>query len=201
MAFQFWTDKGDQLSTGMPNDMGFNFGGGGASSVVQRSMGNIYCKPLAAAVNPGGVAGDYVLDFLALPAGSLDAVGRGLEIFAQGNVATGTNTKQIKLWWNVTAPVIGSLVSGGTLIADTGSYSTTGATGYSISARVFKTATLNSQLCMSAYTQIGVALAAQAACVVAAAVESGAINIAVTGAAGTTATDIAHFFMQVKALN
>ena len=198
----FDSAKGDIPWNSLPNTFGVQFGGA-SSPASMAGDGNIYRNPIAVAsgVNPGGTAGDYVVDFFAIPAGSLDKVGRGLEIIAMGNVASNTNSKRVKLWWNTAAPTVGSVVSGGTLIADTGAYTTTGAAGYSLTAMVFKTAAANSQICLHQASQIGAAVGALVAGSTTTATESGVIYVAVTANAATTATDITHLFTEVFAMN
>ena len=201
MAFHFMTDKGDIASNFLPNDTAFQLGGSLLGGAVMKPDGNIYRTALATPVNPGGTAGDYVVDIFALAAGSFDIVGRGLEFTAMGNVANNTNSKRIKLWWNVTAPAIGNVVSGGTLIADTGAYTTTGAAGYSLTAMIFKTATLNTQLCLHQAAQIGATVGSLVAASTASATESGIIYLAVSANVATATTDISHYFTEIFGMN
>lgn len=174
--------------------------GGGTGTML--SEGNINRQLSVAGVQPGTTANDNVLAFFSLPAGSLDALGRGLTITAQGSFAATNNAKRLKLIFNATTAVVGSAVTGGTTIADTGSLTTTSnAGGWSIQANVFKTGALgsNTQLGLHQLTQPAAVLPTAPAAI--AAVESGAILIAVTGAAATATTDITFNFLEINAMN
>jgi hypothetical protein len=73
-----------------------------------------------------------------LPASSFDVFGRGLSITAAGRSGpTNATNKTIRLFWGCTAAVVGSTVSGGTIIADTGVQTTVNA-GWMLTANVFK---------------------------------------------------------------
>ena len=117
--------------------------GSGTGTVL--AEGNIYRYVNGAGINPGATGADNVLAVYSLPANSFDAIGnRGLSIQAWGSFANNTNAKRSKIIFNPTAAVVGQAVSGGTVIADTGSYSTTGAVGWNIGAQVFKYGAANS---------------------------------------------------------
>ncbi len=197
----FSSSKGDVSSAGFPSDTGVSFGGGSGNFAP---AGNIYRYVSGTGISPGATAADNVLAAYSIPAGSFDAAGRGMNFLAMGKFATGTNTKQVKIIFNPTTAVVGSTVgSGGTTIADSGSYSTTGACAWQMDANVFKYGAAGSN------TQLGIHQSAQIAAVVSAlvvptaitATESGAILVAVTGAAGTTATDIVLNFFEVYVMN
>ena len=164
--------------------------------------GNIYRNTFASA-NPGGTGGDYVLAAYSLPAGSFDIAGRGINLVAMGSVANNTNAKRMKLYYGCTTATVGSLVSGGTVIADTGSYTTTGAAGWQVEANVFKygAAASNTQLGLHMTAQIGSTVGALLSPTALNSTESGAIIVAVTGNATTTATDIIYNFFEVNAMN
>ena len=139
-----------------------------------------------------------------VPANSLDGISnRGLAITAVGSVANNTNAKRMKIYFNATTAVVGSTVTGGTVIADTGSYTTTGAAGWQINAQVFKygVAGSNTQLAMHESTQIGATVSSLVTPQALTATESGVILIAITGNATTATTDIVMNFAQINAMN
>ena len=197
----FDSDKGNVPWGFSPNSSATQFGSGLAAA---REVGTINLQLSSAGISPGATAADNVLAFYSIPAGSFDAATRGIYITAVGSFATGTNTKQIKIIFNPATAVVGSTVgSGGTTIADSGSYNTTGACAWQLTAAVYKYGVAGSN------TQFGIHYSAQIAAVTRAlvvptaitAVESGAILIAVTGAAGTTASDILFNFLEITAMN
>ena len=164
--------------------------------------GNIY-RNVSAGTNPANTGGDYVLATFALPAYSFDIAGRGLNLLAQGSVANNTNAKRIKLYFNCTTATVGSTVTGGTVIADTGSYSTTGAAGWSLEANVFKygASGSNTQLALHMSAQVGNTVGTLLVPSALTATESGTILMAVTGNATTAATDIIYNFFEINAMN
>lgn len=176
---------------------GFTFGNGGA---ILGAEGNISRIVNPAGVQPGSTGADIVLANYIIPALSFDLLGRGLNIMACGAMAVNANVKTVKLIFGATAAVIGSAVSGGTAIA---SLITTGSVGggWQIAANVFKSAALNAQLAVHEASQVGSFIGALLAPSTLAAVESGAIILAVTGNAATTATDITFNFLDVNAMN
>ena len=155
------------------------------------------------AVNPGATGADNVLAVYSLPANSLDIAGRCLNIFAQGNVANNTNSKRVKIYVGCTTAVVGSTVTGGTVVADTGAYTTTGAAGWIVEANVVKYGAngSNTQYGLHASAQVGATVGSLLVSSALTMTESGAILIAVTGNAATTATDITLNFFEVNAMN
>jgi hypothetical protein len=199
MATSLWSpDKGTILNTALPNDTAVTFGSGG---LTMRGDGNLAIYASATATNPGGTGGDYVLYSFTLPANSLDASTRGVNIVASGSFANNTNAKRVKILWGCATAVVGSLVSGGTIIADTGSYSTTGAVGWSVEANVFNTSTANTQVGIHVAAQMGATVASLLAPVSLSATTSSAIIIAVTGNATTTASDIGFNWAEIFGMN
>ena len=185
------------------------FGGTTAPTALQAQNlasfpeeGNIY-REIVASRNPGGTAGNYVLGVFAIPAYSFDISGRGLNILAQGSVANNTNVKTINLYVGATTAVVGSLITGGTLIASTGAYSTTGASGWSIEANVFKygASGSNTQLALHMSAQVGSVVGTLSTPTALTLPENGIILVAVTGNAATTATDIIYNFFEINAMN
>ena len=183
-----------------PPSVSSQFGSGGGSFGAQ---GNLAVQLAASGIQPGATGADNVLAVYALPANSFDNQGRGIYIAAVGSFGATVNTKRVKIVFNPASAVVGSTVGGaGTTIADTGTVTTNGG-GWSLGASVYKTGVGggNTQLCVHEAAQVGGAVAALLAPSAAAAVESGAILIAVTGNATTVATDILLNFFQVNVNN
>ena len=153
--------------------------------------------------NPASTAADVVLAVYALPASSFDVAGRALNIFAQGDVANNTNSKRVKLYYGCTTAVVGSAVTGGTVIADTGAYTTTGAAGFIVEANVVKTGATgsNTQRGLHASAQVGAVVGSLLPSTALTAPENATILIAVTGNAATATTDITLQFFEVNAMN
>jgi hypothetical protein len=181
------------------------FGSSGANNSNFGLSGNIYRAVFAAATqNPGATGADNVLAVYSIPAGSFDVAGRILQITAQGSFANNTNTKTTKLIFNPSTAVVGSTVgTGGTTIATSGAYSTTGACGWLLQATVGKygAAGSNTQIGQETATIINTTHGGMGVPTALTATESGAILIAVTGNAATTATDIALTMFEVNACN
>jgi hypothetical protein len=164
--------------------------------------GNIAVQLAPAGVQPGSTGNDNVLAAFSIPANAFDIAGRGIVINAQGSLVNNANTKRLKIIFGATTAVIGSAVSGGTAIADSGSVTTIGG-GWSLQASVFKTGNpgSNTQMGLHQQTQLGATVSSLVAPSALTAVESGAILVAVTGAAGTATTDITFNFLQINAMN
>ena len=176
----------------------------GQSTAFINEMGALVRTALGTAISPGATGADNVLAVYSIPALLFDQAGRGIRVKAAGSFATGTNTKQVKIIFNPSTAVVGSTVgSGGTVIADTGSYSTTGTPGFSLEGLVVKYGALasNTQWAMQLDARVAATNPGVAAPVLATATESAAILVAVTGNAGTTATDILLSFFEVLGLN
>lgn len=162
----------------------------------------------SAGVNPAATGGvDYVVATFQIPAGFFDQAGRGVYIEAGGSFAANANAgKEAKLFFNPTAPVVGVAVSGGTLVADTGSQATNGG-AWSLSGQVFKYGAGGPLGVGGSNTQIVQGLGAIAGAshqgispiALATATESGVIWLAVTLRATTATTDISWQVMQVNA--
>lgn len=175
----------------------------GKSSAVVPGSGNIAAQVLGTAVNPGATGNDNVLASWSLPANLFDIAGRGIMISAMGSVASNTNSKRIKIIIGCTTAVVGSAVTGGTTIADTGAYTTTGAAGWSIGAQVFKYGSggSNTQIALHQPSQIGGTTSTLLVPSALTLAENAAILLAITGNAGTTATDIGYNFGELFATN
>jgi len=176
----------------------------GAGTALMGAEGNLTGGRIvsSAGVSPAGTGGDYVIAVYSMPANSFDVALRGVNIIAQGSVAANGNTKRIKLYWGCTTAVVGSLVTGGTVVCDTGAVTTNGA-GWSVESNVFKygAAGSNTQIALHVSAQVGNTVGPLLSPSLVAASESGAILIAVTGNATTTATDILFNFLEMNGMN
>jgi hypothetical protein len=179
---------------------GFTFGSGGS---LMGGEGNIYREILNPGRNPGGLAADNVIAAYLLSASSFDAAGRGVNLLAQGSVANNANSKEMKIYWGCTTAVIGSTVTGGTVIADSGAYTTAAAVGWSLEANVFKYGNpgSNTQLALHMSAQIGSTVGSLLVPTPLTTPENAGILIAVTGNAATALTNIVQSFFEVNAMN
>lgn len=172
----------------------------GGDSATFLASGLINRQISSAGISPGATGADNVLAAFTLSGGSLDGIGnRGLLISTHGSFAANGNNKRLKIIWNPTTAVVGSTVgSGGTTVADSGTVTTNGG-GWHLAGRVFKygSAGSNTQITSAGPLSPGTPVAP----VLATAVESGAILIAVTGNATTTASDIVFNMLAIEALN
>ncbi len=178
---------------------GIVFGGGTAAMGAE---GNINLQTSSAGVNPGATAADNVIAVYSLPASSFSAAGKTVTVTACGSFAATGNNKRVKLFFNPSAAVVGSTITGGTLLADTGTVATNNG-GWLVAGTVVKygAAASNTQLCVSGGAAAGAVHAGVSLPALATATESGAILIAVTGNATTAATDIVFNFLEVNAMN
>lgn len=205
----FLTEQGDLSGAALPSDTAFQYGGSVVNGPPQalggpRVLLNKQNFAQAAPQNPGATGADNVLAVYSLPANTFDAAGRSISIRAFGSIATGTNNKTVKIIFNPATAVVGSTVgASGSTIASTGVYATTGATGFSLEAIVTKdSATANKQTGINVQNIIGATTSTADGLlspVAITAVESASILIAVTGNAGTTATDIGLLLLEVTA--
>ena len=175
----------------------------GNSAAQAAGAGNIAATALGTPVNPGAINSDNVLAVWTLPANLFSKAGVGVMVTAMGSVANNTNAKRIKIYWGCTTAVVGSAVSGGVVIADSGAYAITGAAGWSIEAQVFKYGApgSNTQLALHQSAQIGATVGALITPSVLTSVESSNILVAITGNAATALTDIAYFWGEIFATN
>lgn len=187
----------------MPSNMLTYFGSGTGTILSDGNLHRQIGNPLA---GNNADTEDDVLASYALPASSFDVAGRGLCITAQGSTGATTNDKRIKLWFN--AAISAGVVTGGSVIADTGAW-VNGTTpnsnvGWQLMANVLKYGVGGSNTQYARGTAIlggthgGVGLP-----VFSAAVESGAIVIALTGSSYTTgaANDVVATWFEVNAMN
>lgn len=173
----------------------------GSSTIGFYEEGNLLRA--TSAISPAATGADNVLAVYSLPANGFDQAGRCLNLYAQGNVANNTNAKRMKIYVGCTAAVVGSTVSGGTVIADSSSYNTTGAAGWILEANIVKygAANSNTQYGLHASAQVGSTVGALIPSTSLTMTENATILIAVTGNATTTASDIVLNFFEVNAMN
>jgi hypothetical protein len=157
---------------------------------------------VAGAVAPGATGADNVVGVITIPANYLAFNGQGIEVTASGNFAVNANNKRIKLWFNATTAVVGSTITGGTLLADTGVVATSGV-GWLVQGGVFKrgslganTQTTESIGAVSGGTHDGVVINVDTT-----AVETAPILCAVTINNTTTVTDAVMSEFEVDAWN
>ena len=196
-----WVFSGADYANGgsTPNSDVVQFGSGAAFAAAE---GNINRQIVSAGVQPGATGADNVLAAYSIPANSFDVAGRGICLTAQGSFGATGNNKRIKIIFNATTAVVGSTVTGGTTICDTGTVATNGG-GWSLQGNVFKygAAGSNTQVGLHQQAQVGAAVAAMLAPSLITATESGAILVAVTGNATTAASDIVFNFFEANAMN
>jgi hypothetical protein len=195
-----WVFVGADFANGgtAPANEAVGFGSGNAPI---SAGGNLF-RSVSAGVTCGGSGNDFVLGVYSIPGNSFDIAGRGVTITAQGSFGGNTNSKRVKIIFNPVAAVIGSVVNGGTLVADTGSVLTNGS-GWSIQANVFKYGAngSNTQMGIHQQAQVGPSVSPLVAPTPITAVESGAILVAVTGNPGTLPGDISMNLFEVAANN
>lgn len=165
------------------------------------NFSNQYRYANSTGVSPGGTAGDYVLSVYSIPANTLgSALGQLQEFAIQASGAFGAtaNNKRIKLIWNATTAVVGSAVTGGTVIADTGTVTTNGG-GFNIWGAVVRSGA-NAQILINEGSIAGTSHLGTAAPTSATAAESGVILVAVTGNATTATSDIKLNYFQVDGM-
>ncbi len=179
---------------------------GGGTATLDES-GNINVQSGNPLTNPASITNDNVLAVYTLPANSLNAAGRGLEITAAGNFAADSQAKRVKLIWGATTAVVGSSVATNTtsfLLGDTGSTTNAGvASGWCIQSQVYKYGAIGSNTQIG--QEIGVIVGSvHGGCGVASALtnnESLPILIAVTGNATSSVGDISLYNINVEAFN
>lgn len=179
---------------------------GGGTGVLEES-GNVNVQSGNPLTNPASITNDNVLAVYTLPANSLSAAGKGLEITVCGNLGNDSQAKRVKLIWNPTAAVVGSSVATNTtsfLLGDTGSTTNAGVlAGWVIQSQVYKygAAGSNTQVGQEIGTIVG---AIHGGCGIAAALttnESLPILIAVTGNATSSVGDISLYNLNIQGFN
>jgi hypothetical protein len=179
---------------------------GGGTAVMQES-GNVNVQSGVPLANPATITNDNVLAVYTLPAGSLSAAGKGVEITCGGNLGNDTQAKRCKLIWNAISPVVGSAVATNStsfLLGDTGSTTNGGATaGWLIQAEVYKYGAAGSNTQIGQETGVIVG-SVHGGCGIASALttnESVSIAIAVTGNATSSVGDISLYNLNIEAFN
>ncbi len=158
----------------------------------------------AAGVSPGAINQDNVLAVFSVPANAFGAlVGEeaNLVIEAVGSFGATANNKRLKIIAGPSAAVVGSAVTGGTTIADSGTVATNGG-GWSIRGRIVKYGAVGSN------TQLGINIGAVAGAVylgvsppVALTLnENAAFLIAIVGNATTVVGDIKLNFVEIDGM-
>ncbi len=171
----------------------------GSGTGTMNVAGNLYSQVYGAtAQSPTTTGADYVLAVYSIPANTFDGLGnsqRNLTVTASGQFGASANNKRVKLYFNPSAAVIGSTPSGGTLVADTATCTASGL-GWLLAMTIGKLGApnANTQVAQAIAQTVNVAGGTLASSVglpvFPTATENGAILVAVTGNAGTTATDV-----------
>ena len=177
----------------------------GSSSASMAAEGNIsrQVPGVAGGIFPTATGSDILIGIYTIPASFFDVAGRGIQIEASGSLGANANTKRIKLWYNASGSV-GGTIGGGTLMSDTLQSTASGtAGGWLVSGQVFKRGVLgaNTQTVISDGAIIGTTHSGVSPNVDTTATENAAILIAVTANCGTSVNDAAFGFMQVNAMN
>ncbi len=174
----------------------------GSGAALMAEEGNIF-RYVSAGLSPAGTNADYVVAAYSLPANSFDGLSgtnRGISITAQGNFLNASN-KTVKIIIGATAPVVGSVVSGGTTIGSIAGV--TGNGGWIVAANVFKygASGSNTQLGIHESAQFGSTVGTLVAPSALTLTENAAIPIAITANDTTLASDITLAFAQINAMN
>lgn len=163
------------------------------------SFANLYrtCPGVAAAVAPAATAGDYVVGVFSLPADAFDQANRCFNAEAWVGFGSNGDTKRWKIFFNPSAAVVGSLITGGTLMFDSGAITTSGGSANG-SGRVVKRGApgSNTQTVLT-----GSVSSDAAASVDTTAIETAPILVAVTINCTTTASDCVLEDFEVNVLN
>jgi hypothetical protein len=173
------------------------------NSAAQATGGGVVATTSVVGINPSSTNNDNVLVVWQIPANLFSKAGITLEIQANGSVANNTNSKRLKIWAGATTAVVGSAVTGGTLIADSGAYTTAGAVGWQIGAFITKygAAGSNTQIAVHAPSIIGTTTSSLVVPTALTLTENASFLLVITGNAVTTATDITLVFAQLFATN
>ena len=174
----------------------------GSGTAVAAAEGNVNRQVPATAINPGAIGVDSVVAVYTLPANSFDISGRGITITAQGSFAATANNKRLKILFGCTSAVVGSAVTGGVAICDTGVVATNGG-GWSLQACVYKFGATgsNTQTGLHQQAQVGGAVSPLLAPTPLTVAENAPIIIAVTANTATATSDIGLSFLEVNACN
>lgn len=175
----------------------------GTGTATIPPVGNLVANSYAGtSLQPASTGADVVLAVFPLPAGSLSghsANAQRILVTAQGVLGATANAKDVKLFFNPSTAVVGSAITGGTLISDSGS-STQSGVGWQLSGSVVKTgiAGSNTQVVQRTAAVVGAVSAGVGVPAATTANEAAPIFVAVTGNAGTATTDISLNFFSVE---
>ena len=174
----------------------------GSGTAYAPEAGNIY-KLFSSGTSPASTAGDIVVATYTIPANSFDIAGRSLTLLAAGNFANNTNAKTAKIIVGATTAVVGSAVSGGTTLATTGVYNTTGAVGWALTANVNKygAAGSNTQNYQEMSVIIGATHGGMGIAGTLTLNEAAPIIVAITLNSATTASDSSLWQVEANATN
>lgn len=194
----FDSAKGDIPYNQVPSSFAANFGGtiGGIASM--RSDGTLFALA-SAGLSPAATGTDIVISAYTLPANAFDIAGRGLFLSMNGTFGANSNAKRVKIFVGCTSAVVGSAVSGGTAIADTGALTTTTAIGLAMGAAVYKTGT-GAQIGIHQSAQWGTTVLSLLAPQALSMTESAPIIMCVTGTSNPV-TDIVLNLFTIEAYN
>lgn len=179
---------------------------GGGTATMQES-GNINVQSGNPLTSPATITNDNVLAVYTMPAGSLSAAGKGIEVTAAGNLGADSQAKRVKVIWNPTAAVVGSAVATNStsfLLGDTGSTTNAGvAAGWCIQSQVYKygAAGSNTQIGQELGVVVGTTHGGMGIASALTTNESLAILIAVTGNATISVGDISLYNINIEAFN
>jgi len=195
MAWPLWSALiGDVLSNGFPSDTAVVPGGApnqvplGLSNV--KASGNLWMQTPAGGKAPAAASGNYIVAVATIPANAFDVANRNVTISANGNFAANGNNKAISIVVNPTAPAIGSVVSGGTTIAASGTVTTNGS-AWALAADIIKTGATgsNTQTALHQSSVCGAVTEVLTACQSLTLPENAAITVAIVINNTTTAGD------------
>lgn len=186
-----------------PNTSAVQFGSSANVAGAAMAEAGTLFRQVSAGISPAATAADNVLAVYTLPANCFDVAGRGIYLAANGAFAANANAKRVKILAGCTAAVVGSTVSGGTVIADSGALTTTTAAGWSLAGELYKygNAGSNTQEAIHQAAQWGSTVLSLLAPQGLTLVENAPIIFAVTGNAGTTASDIVLNLFLVEGFN
>jgi hypothetical protein len=191
-----------QSASGIGTAMGAGALAPAANTNQMGAVGNLATQTVNPGVSPDTTGSQRVLAVMTVPANVFDQAGRTLSIVAAGSVAANANTKTLQIVVNPTAPVVGSALSGGTVI---GSLITAAAAGggWVMEAEITKYGAVgsNTQLATHTNSQSAAVAAALLPPTALTLTESASFTIVISGNAATTASDIVQNFLQVLGIN
>lgn len=179
------------------------FWGGGTGTFFEE--GPFYREVDAALpINPTSTGADIVLSSFSIPASSFNALAKGLHVTAKGNFGANTNNKTVKIIVNPATATVGSTVGASGITAATTGVVATSAGGWQVEAEIFKYGALasNTQLVTGGGIMVGSVHGGTGGIPqLSTATESGAILVAITGNAATSASDISLYQVMADAKN